>query len=54
MSGFTPSTLSHGTYVIATCARPGCGGGRMTIELASVAASETEARGGWPKLPGLP
>jgi hypothetical protein len=32
---------------------PACGG-RMTISLASVGHSETEAKGGWPTLPGLP
>lgn len=32
---------------------PACGG-RMTIALASVGHSETEAKGGWPTLPGLP
>lgn len=32
---------------------PACGG-RMTIHLAAVAMSETEAKGGWPTLPGLP
>lgn len=90
---FTPSTLPAGSYVIATCQRPGCGGhrypsrelmlekagdvplariearlrcferreprgpacgGRMTIDLAGVGRSDTEAKGGWPMLPGLP
>lgn len=91
--GFTPSTLPAGSYVIATCQRPGCGGhrypsralmiekagdvpldriegllrclerreprgracgGRMAIELARIGHSDTEAKGGWPTLPGLP
>jgi hypothetical protein len=32
---------------------PACGG-RMTVELASVGHRDTEAKGGWPTLPGLP
>ena len=32
---------------------PACGG-KMTIELASVAAPEPEAKGGWTQLPMLP
>lgn len=32
---------------------PACGG-RMTIDLRRVAAKDTEAKGGWPTLPGLP
>lgn len=36
------------------CIEPGCGQIGMTIELRRVERRDTEAKGGWPTLPGLP
>lgn len=36
------------------CIEPGCGNIGMSVELRRVEAKDTEAKGGWPTLPGLP